>query len=93
MTIIAWIVMGLVAGALARLLVPGRDPMGLVATLVLGLAGSLVGGFLAHVLFNDNDGVGLFGSVIGAVIVLMLWHAFTRNRRGRMASFRHRVVN
>ncbi|HEX2040341.1 MAG TPA: GlsB/YeaQ/YmgE family stress response membrane protein [Acidimicrobiales bacterium] len=83
MNILAWLVIGLVAGALARLLVPGRDPMGFVATLLLGLAGALVGGFLARALFEDSDGVGLFGSTAGAVILLLLWNALVaRNRRG-----------
>jgi uncharacterized membrane protein YeaQ/YmgE (transglycosylase-associated protein family) len=83
MNVLAWLVIGLVAGALARLLVPGRDPMGFVATLLLGLVGALVGGFLAQALFEDSDGVGLFGSTVGAVIVLLLWNAtVARNRRG-----------
>lgn len=83
MNVLAWLVIGLVAGALARLLVPGRDPMGLFATLVLGLAGALVGGLLAQALFDESDGVGLFGSTAGAVVVLLLWNAFVaRNRRG-----------
>ena len=77
MWIIGLLIIGLLAGALARLLVPGRDPMGLVATLLLGLAGSFVGGFLARVLFND-DRVGLFGSVVGAIILLLIYNAVTR---------------
>jgi len=93
MTIIAWLVIGLIAGALARLLVPGRDPMGLLATLVLGLVGSFVGALLASVLFGDTDGVGLFGATIGAVIVLVLWNAFTRRQRRGLGGFRRRVVN
>jgi uncharacterized membrane protein YeaQ/YmgE (transglycosylase-associated protein family) len=93
MTIIAWLVIGLLAGALARLLVPGRDPMGLLATLVLGLVGSFVGAVLANVLFGDQDGVVLLGSTIGAVIVLLVWHAFTRSRRRGISGFSRRVVN
>jgi uncharacterized membrane protein YeaQ/YmgE (transglycosylase-associated protein family) len=78
--IIGWLVVGLLAGALARLLVPGRDPMGLLGTVVLGLAGSLVGGFLADVLFDD-EAVGLFGSVVGAIIVLFAYRALLRSER------------
>ena len=81
MGIIGWLLLGLVAGALARLLVPGRDPMGWIGTILLGLAGSLVGGFLADALFDD-EAIGLVGSVIGAVIVLLVYNALTRNRRG-----------
>ena len=79
MAVIGFILIGLVAGALARLLVPGRDPMGIIGTIVLGMVGSLVGGFLAKVLFDD-DAVGLFGSVVGAVIVLLIYNAVTRRR-------------
>jgi uncharacterized membrane protein YeaQ/YmgE (transglycosylase-associated protein family) len=79
MSVIGFILIGLVAGALARLLVPGRDPMGIIGTIVLGMVGSLVGGFLAKALFDD-DAVGLFGSVVGAVIVLLIYNAVTRRR-------------
>jgi uncharacterized membrane protein YeaQ/YmgE (transglycosylase-associated protein family) len=78
--IIGWLIVGLVAGALARLVVPGRDPMGMLGTVLLGLAGSLVGGFLADLLFNDQS-VGLFGSVVGAVIVLLAYRAWFRSER------------
>jgi len=81
-SIIGWLVLGLVAGALARLLVPGRDPMGLLGTMLLGLAGSLVGGFLADLLFDD-EAIGLFGSVVGAVLVLLAYNAWARRGRDR----------
>ena len=93
MTIIAWLLIGLVAGALARLIVPGRDPMGLFATMVLGLVGSVVGAFLANLLFGDNDGVGLFGATAGAVVVLIIWNAFTRSRRRGISGFGRRVIS
>jgi uncharacterized membrane protein YeaQ/YmgE (transglycosylase-associated protein family) len=83
--IIGLIVIGLIAGALARLLVPGRDPMGIGATIVLGIVGSFIGGFLWNALFvsGDQDGVspaGLIGSVIGAVIALLVWRAVEGRR-------------
>ena len=87
--IISLIVVGLIAGALARLLVPGRDPMGIGATIVLGIVGSFVGGFLADVLFRSDAAdrgfspAGLLGSIIGAVIVLLIYNAAT-NRRVRV---------
>ncbi len=80
MGIIGWLILGLVAGAIARFLVPGRDPMGLAGTLVLGLAGSLLGGFLADLIFDD-EAIGLFGSVVGAVIVLLAYNAWVRKER------------
>lgn len=79
MSILGWLVLGLVAGALARLLVPGRDPIGLIGTILLGIVGSLVGGFLADALFDD-EAIGLFGSVIGAVLVLLAYNALVRSR-------------
>ena len=74
MGIIGWLIIGLVAGALARLLVPGRDPMGWLATIVLGLVGAFVGGMLADLLFDDES-IGLFGAVAGAVLVLLAYNA------------------
>ena len=82
MAFIAFLLVGLVAGFLARALVPGRDPMGVLGTLVLGLGGALLGGFLARALFDDNDGIGIIGATIGAVILLLIYIAVTR-RGGR----------
>jgi uncharacterized membrane protein YeaQ/YmgE (transglycosylase-associated protein family) len=81
LSIIGYLLFGLVAGALARLLVPGRDPMGWIATIILGLVGSFVGGMLADLLFDD-EAIGLFGAVVGAIIVLLAYNAMVRNRRG-----------
>lgn len=78
MGIIIWLLIGLVAGVLARFLVPGRDPMGIVGTLVLGLIGSLVGGFLANLIFEgdiDLAASGLLGSIVGAVVALLIYRA------------------
>ena len=86
--IIALFVFGLIAGGIARLLVPGRDAMGLGGTAVLGIVGSFVGGFLGHVLFGRgaSEGAlqpsGLLGSIIGAVVALLVWRAISR-RSGR----------
>ena len=87
--IIVLLVVGFIAGALARLLVPGPDPMSLAGTWLLGVVGSFVGGFLGYVLFGAdiNDGAvqvsGIFGSVIGAVIVLLIYRAVRRRRPQR----------
>ena len=88
--IIGLIVIGLIAGALARLLVPGRDPMGIGATILLGIVGSFVGGFLADVLFRSEGEdlgltpAGIIGSVIGAIIVLLIYRAVTRRSGARI---------
>ncbi len=77
--IITMIVVGLIAGALARLLVPGKQSMSILMTMVLGIVGSFVGGFLGYLLFHKDASEGFFqpsgliGSVIGAVIVLLIW--------------------
>ena len=76
MSILGYVVVGLIAGFLARALVPGRDSMGLIGTLILGLAGAFVGGFLAQALFDDQA-VGIVGSTIGAIIVLLVYRAVT----------------
>lgn len=79
--IIYVIVIGLIAGAIARLLVPGTGGMGVGATIVLGIVGSLIGGFLGYVLFGKDlsEGAfqmsGLIGSIIGAVIALLIYKA------------------
>ena len=82
MSIVWWLLIGLVAGAIARLLVPGKDSMGWLGTLILGLIGSLVGGFLGNLLFDqdfDVSAAGLIGSVIGAIIALLVYRA-TKSR-------------
>ena len=78
LTILGFLILGIIAGALARLLVPGRDPMGLIGTMLLGIVGSFVGGFLASLLLNRGSENGLLqpsnliGSIVGAVIALLL---------------------
>lgn len=80
------IVIGIIAGYLARLLVPGNDPMSFVQTAVLGIVGSFIGGFLGYILFDkdfDEGGLqasGVVGSIIGAVIALLIYNAVTTRR-------------
>lgn len=79
-----WLLIGLVAGLLARMLISGRQPMGLVMTMLLGLIGSVVGGVVASLVFGTDPrepgfhAGGLLMSTVGAVIVLGLYVAFTR---------------
>jgi uncharacterized membrane protein YeaQ/YmgE (transglycosylase-associated protein family) len=84
--VLTLLVVGLIAGFLARFLVPGPDPMGILGTLVLGIVGSFVGGFLGYIIFGKDldegalQASGIIGSVIGAVIVLLIYRAIVRRR-------------
>ena len=84
------LIIGVVAGFVARLLVPGPDPMSVAATIVLGVVGSFIGGFLGYVLFGadfDEGGIqtaGVIGSVIGAVIALLVYRATTHRSSARI---------
>jgi uncharacterized membrane protein YeaQ/YmgE (transglycosylase-associated protein family) len=74
--VIWFLLIGLIAGFVARALVPGPDPMGWLGTMVLGVVGSLVGGTLAALLFGGTlalSAAGIIGSIIGAIIVLLVW--------------------
>ncbi|MBP2478755.1 putative membrane protein YeaQ/YmgE (transglycosylase-associated protein family) [Crossiella equi] len=85
-TILGWIVFGLVAGFIARALVPGKDDIGVLRTIVLGVVGSVVGGFLFGLLtvgFRGFQPAGWIGSVIGAVIVLVVYNKVT-GRKSRI---------
>ena len=75
MQIIAFIIMGLIAGFIARAIVPGRDPMGLLGTLILGVVGALVGGFLFG---GPDNAVGYIGAIVGAVLALLVYKLATR---------------
>ena len=78
MGLIVWLVIGLIAGFVARAVVPGRDSLGVLGTIVLGLVGSLIGGFLGN-LFVDGDlnieAAGIIGSIIGAIVALLVYRS------------------
>jgi uncharacterized membrane protein YeaQ/YmgE (transglycosylase-associated protein family) len=85
--IVILLLVGLIAGAIARLLVPGRDPIGFLGTVALGVVGSFVGGFLQNLIFLHTLSItrlhptGLIGSIIGSIIVLLLSRIF--GKRGK----------
>jgi len=85
--IITLIIVGLIAGAIARLVIPGRQNLSILGTIVLGIIGSFIGGFLGYLLFHKDsqDGffqpAGLLGSIIGAVIALLIWERTAAGRR------------
>ena len=80
--IVTLIIVGLIAGAIARLLVPGKQDIGVLATIVLGIVGSFIGGFVwdlveyHHANFHSFHPVGIIGSIIGAWILLLLLRIF-----------------
>lgn len=82
MGILAWIIFGLIAGALAKLFMPGRDPGGFIITILLGIAGAIVGGFIGTALgFGDVTGFDIrsfFVAILGAVILLFLYRSLRR---------------
>jgi len=91
--IIILIIIGLIAGAVARLLVPGRDPIGLIGTILLGIVGSFLGGFLENIIqfhrlaIHRIHATGILGSIIGAIILLIILR-ITGVERGRSRSRR-----
>jgi uncharacterized membrane protein YeaQ/YmgE (transglycosylase-associated protein family) len=71
-----WLIIGLIAGALARLIMPGKDPMGLLATVLLGIVGSIIGGLVGSFIWRSDTGFhagGLFLSLLGAILALWIW--------------------
>jgi uncharacterized membrane protein YeaQ/YmgE (transglycosylase-associated protein family) len=74
-TILGWIVFGLIVGVVAKLLMPGRDPGGFVVTALIGVVGALLGGFLGRLmgLYREGDPVGFFMAVIGAMVLLWIY--------------------
>jgi len=82
MAIIGWIFFGLVVGIVGKLLTPGRDPGGFILTIILGIAGALIGGFLGQSLgfYREGEPVGFIMAVIGSVILLLLYRMFAGRR-------------
>jgi uncharacterized membrane protein YeaQ/YmgE (transglycosylase-associated protein family) len=78
--VLSWICFGLVVGVLAKLLMPGNDPGGFIVTILLGIAGAMVGGFLGRVmgLYGPGQVAGYIMSIVGAIILLALYRMMTR---------------
>lgn len=83
MSIIWMLIIGLVAGALAKLIMPGKDPGGILITMLIGVAGALIAGFLGRALgwYTEGEGAGFIASVIGAVILLAGYRMIVGRRR------------
>ncbi len=82
MAILSWIVFGLVIGIIAKLLMPGRDPGGFIITILLGIAGALVGGFVGRAMgfYGPGQCAGWLMSILGAIILLALYRMLVRSR-------------
>ncbi|HEY9419881.1 MAG TPA: GlsB/YeaQ/YmgE family stress response membrane protein [Thermoanaerobaculia bacterium] len=85
MGILSWIVFGLIAGAIAKFLTPGRDPGGCIITMIIGIVGSLLGGFLATALgfggISGFDFRSMIIAIIGAIVLLFIWRMISGRRR------------
>jgi uncharacterized membrane protein YeaQ/YmgE (transglycosylase-associated protein family) len=75
MSILGWILFGLIVGIVAKFLMPGRDPGGFIVTILLGIVGALVGGFLGRAfgLYGEGDPVGFIMAVVGSIVLLVLY--------------------
>lgn len=83
MDILVWIIFGLVVGAVAKLLMPGRDPAGFIVTMLIGIAGALLGGWIGRAigLYNPGESAGFIMAVIGAVVLLAIYRVTLGGRR------------
>lgn len=81
-SILGYIVVGVIVGVLARFLVPGRDPIGIIGTIVLGILGALIGGWVAGAIFPDTAGIDWIASILAAVVLVLLWRALAQSRVG-----------
>jgi uncharacterized membrane protein YeaQ/YmgE (transglycosylase-associated protein family) len=82
MGILGWILFGLIVGALAKLVMPGRDPGGIIVTMLLGVAGAVIGGFVGRALgmYQEGEAAGFLMSFIGAVVLLALYRMIVGRR-------------
>ncbi|HEX8573526.1 MAG TPA: GlsB/YeaQ/YmgE family stress response membrane protein [Allosphingosinicella sp.] len=79
---IAWIIIGAIAGVIAKAIMPGRDPGGCIVTILLGIAGAALAGFLGNMLgwYRQGQGAGFIAAIIGAIIILFIWRLIARRR-------------
>ena len=80
--ILGWIVIGLLAGGIAKLLMPGKDPGGCIITILLGIAGALLAGFIGKSVgwYETNEGAGFLAAIVGAFIILLLYRMISKRR-------------
>ena len=81
--ILGWIVFGLIVGVIAKVLMPGKDPGGIIITMLLGIVGAVLGGYAGRALglYGPNDSAGIFMSILGAVVLLLLYRVMAGRSR------------
>ena len=82
MGILGWVLFGLVVGIVAKFVMPGRDPGGIIITIILGIVGALIGGFIGQALnlYEPGEPAGFVGATLGAILVLWIYRMATRKR-------------
>ena len=80
--VLGWILFGLIAGVIAKLIMPGKDPGGFIVTILIGIAGAMIGGFLGRAMgfYGEGEAAGMIVSVLGAILLLALYRMMTRSR-------------
>ena len=81
--ILGWIVFGLIVGIIAKLVMPGKDPGGIIVTMLLGIVGAVFGGFIGRAMgmYGPNQSAGIFMSILGAVLVLFIYRLLVGRSR------------
>ncbi|MEA3053300.1 MAG: hypothetical protein QOG72_2203 [Sphingomonadales bacterium] len=79
---IAWIIIGAIAGAIAKAIMPGRDPGGCIVTILLGIGGAVLAGWLGNMLgwYKPGEGAGFIAAIVGAILILFVWRLIAGRR-------------
>lgn len=85
MGILGWILFGLIAGVIAKLIMPGKDPGGFIVTILIGIAGAFLGGFLGRAMgwYGEGEGAGMLMSIVGAILLLAIYRVVVGRRTVR----------